>query len=79
MFAHDSMICRVGLVMITLVVEFHLGLLVEVEESGLREWSTCVLLNCNFIIFHRRAVENRGTEALTGMFCRSGGCKLKKP
>jgi hypothetical protein len=27
------------LVMITLVVEFHLGLLVEVEENGLQEWS----------------------------------------
>ena len=64
MFAHDSMICRVGLVMITLVVEFHLGLLVEVEESGLRERSTCVLLNCNFIIFRRSAVANRGTKVL---------------
>ena len=41
---HDSMISKVGLVMITLVVEFHLGLLVEVEENGLREWrSTRVL------------------------------------
>lgn len=37
---HDSMISRVGLVMITLVVEFHLGLLVEIEENGLRKWST---------------------------------------
>ena len=35
---HDSMISKVGLVMITLVTEFHLGLLVEVEENGLREW-----------------------------------------
>ena len=40
MLVHDSMISRVGLVMITLVVEFHLALLVEIEENGLRlrEW-----------------------------------------
>ena len=40
MVVHDSMISRVGLVMITLVVEFHLTLLVEIEENGLRprEW-----------------------------------------
>ena len=50
---HDSMISKVGLVMITLVVEFHLGLLVvefhlgllvEVEENGLREWSSTWVL-----------------------------------
>ena len=40
MVVHDSMISRVGLVMITLVVDFHLALLVEIEKNGpgLREW-----------------------------------------
>lgn len=32
------MITRVGFVMITPVVEFHLHLLVEIDDNGLRGW-----------------------------------------
>lgn len=35
----DSMISRVGLVIITLVLEFHMALVVDVDENGFREWN----------------------------------------
>lgn len=34
----DSMISRVGLVIITLVLEFHMALVVDVDENGFRYW-----------------------------------------